>query len=173
MGSTGAGPAGRGVLGLPRYSRAESRGVLLVVGAALSGLAAELVMDVVGRWRPGDTGDYHFDWFPPIGLRNPGEGFVSSHVAVACGAVCVMARFFPDAARPLYLYALGCALTRMLAGAHFATDCFGAAVLAYVLVAGMFRLPFVVDVLEATGQRYSGARLRHAPSVAQGWGGRE
>jgi membrane-associated phospholipid phosphatase len=142
----------RSRVGLLAMPRPESRGVIILLCAGLGGLAAEILMVAVRRWRPGETGIYNF-WISSGDTNFPGFGFVSSHVGVAFGATFGIARLFPGTLLPLSVLATGCAVSRMLAGAHFATDCFGAAVVSYLVVNGLFRLPVIADALDASDAR--------------------
>jgi membrane-associated phospholipid phosphatase len=117
-----------------------ARGVLLIVAVALSGLAAETVLGTVMRQRPGDTGLYWFTWLNDGWDRGPGHGFPSSHTATAFGAAFILMRMHRGAGWVMIPAAAGCALSRMLAGAHFATDVMGGALLAYLVCAGVWRM---------------------------------
>jgi membrane-associated phospholipid phosphatase len=57
----------------------------------------------------------------------------SSHVLVAFAAATVLARLFPRAWGLWYLLAAGCAVTRVLAMAHFLSDTVVAALVGYVV----------------------------------------
>lgn len=128
----------RDALGLPVWPAPCTRGLLVVAGASMGGLAAEVVKAVVRRWRPGETGAYVFDWVADPAVKGPGLGLASSHAGVAFGAAFVMARLFPGTGTPLTLLAVGCCVTRLLSGAHFATDCYAAAVLSAAIVGWMW-----------------------------------
>jgi membrane-associated phospholipid phosphatase len=52
---------------------------------------------------------------------------------VAMGAAVVLARLFPRVWWMWYMIAIGCGVTRVLAGAHYASDVAVAAVFAYIL----------------------------------------
>jgi membrane-associated phospholipid phosphatase len=65
-------------------------------------------------------------------------GLPSSEAAVAFGAA-VMARLFPEARGLWYGIALGCALTRVAARAHFMSDVVLAALVVYVVMLILWR----------------------------------
>lgn len=109
------------------------RGLVLFLSAGLGGLAAEIVKGVVRRHRPGETGRYVFDWFVGPGYDGPGLGLASSHAGVAFGAAFMLMRLFPGTGPIVVLLAIGCAWTRLLAGAHFATDVVVAAMMSYAV----------------------------------------
>lgn len=112
---------------------AFSRGVSILLAPALSGLAAEVCKALIRRHRPHADGSYTYEWFTHLKAQGVGIGTVSSHAAVAFGAAFIIARVFPSAKWPLLALAAGCALTRLLAGAHYATDVYGAIILSYAV----------------------------------------
>lgn len=111
------------------------RGGALIAGAALAGAAAELLKLLIGRERPiGPDKEFQGYVFRPLfdGFRDGSNlGLPSSHAAVAFGAAFVLMRLFPGVWPAVLLAAGGCGLTRLLAGAHFASDVYLAAVVAY------------------------------------------
>jgi len=133
--------AAMALAGTPRVRRV---GVLTALGAALGGAAAELAKIVLSRQRPINNGvdDGAYVWGPPFELlydKHAGNhGLASSHAGVAFGALCLLTLAFPRAAPLFIALALACGLSRMLAGAHFATDVFVAAAMSYALSALLF-----------------------------------
>lgn len=109
------------------------RGTMVVLGAACSGLVAEIAKALIRRQRPGDDGALRFDW-AGRGAPGLGLGTVSSHVAVAFGGAFMLGLLVPAWRWPLFLLALGCAWSRVAAGAHFVSDCFAAALVSYAVV---------------------------------------
>lgn len=113
------------------------RGGLVALGAALGGGAAELLKVVLPRQRPINNGfeDGTYIWGTPFevfqGVGN--HGLASSHVGVAFGGAIVVAMLFPGSGWVAIPLALGCGLTRLLTGAHFATDVYIAAWMASVI----------------------------------------
>lgn len=107
------------------------RGGLLAIGAALGGGAAELLKVVLPRQRPINNGfeDGTYIWGTPFevfqGVGN--HGLASSHAGVAFGAAVVLARLFPGTGWIAVPLAVGCGITRLITGAHFATDVYVAA----------------------------------------------
>ena len=125
------------------------RGLLIALSAALGGGAAELVKITTHRLRPGETGEYLFAHFlsdltdPGADkLRQLGFGLASSHAGVAFGGAFMLIRLFPRTAPAAITLATGCALSRLLAGAHFATDVYVGAGMSYAVAAAIwhFRL---------------------------------
>lgn len=110
------------------------RGLLVVGSAAVGGLLAEVVKLLVRRERPGDTGEYIFRAWSDRPFSTSGLGMASSHVLVASAALAMLARLFPRTAPICYLLAIGCAYSRVAAGAHYLSDVTAALVLG-VLVA--------------------------------------
>lgn len=110
------------------------RGGLMVLVPTASGALAEVLKIVFRRLRPGETSpEYVFRSFSDNFWSNKGLGMPSSHMMVAMGAAVVLARLFPRVWWMWYLIAIGCGVTRVLAGAHYASDVVAAAVFAYIL----------------------------------------
>lgn len=106
-------------------------GAAIALAAFGGGLGAEVMKVVVMRQRPGDDGLYWFSWMNEGFAKGPGHGMPSSHAAVAFGAAFLIARQWPKAGWIAIPLALGCGATRMLAGAHYATDVYVAAILGW------------------------------------------
>lgn len=106
-------------------------GLMLILSSGLAGALAELAKLTIRRERPGIDGLYRFDW-PATGAP---LGTISSHAAVAFGAAFLLARAVPGSGWIAIPLACGCGLTRILSGAHFTTDVFGAAILGYAVAA--------------------------------------
>ncbi len=100
-----------------------TRGVLLILAAGSAGIVAELLKLLLRRERPSDV--FNAYTFRPWGVdtwSTSGLGLPSSHVAVAGGALVMLCLLYKRAAPVFLLGALGCAFTRVLAGAHFVSD---------------------------------------------------
>jgi membrane-associated phospholipid phosphatase len=117
----------------------RSRGGLIIAGAALGGVAAELLKLALRRLRPGELGEYLFRPFTERPLYTGGLGLPSSHALVAFGAAAVLSRAFPRAAVIWWGLAWGCAFTRVAAGAHFSSDVVVAAVVGWGVGALVWR----------------------------------
>ena len=121
------------------------RGSLIFLAAVLSGLAAEILKLVVVRERPVDGSEIQNDgWYtfrPPFsGFADGGNlGFPSSHTAVAFGGLCMLALLFPRAKYLFVAVAIGTGITRMLTGAHFATDVLGGAICGWLIAGRLAR----------------------------------
>lgn len=116
------------------------RAALLFWGPALAGGVAELIKLAVRRERPGFAdGEYVFRDFAERTWSTSGLGFPTSHGMVAFGGAAVLARLFPGTAPVAYAMAAGCALTRVLAGAHFASDAVGGAIFGWAIGAFLWR----------------------------------
>lgn len=130
-----------------------SRSVFVVLGAALSGLAAEAVKLASRRERPPEEGwaglftsgemsaaaGYTFDWPTAQPFSSSGIGFVSSHTAVAFGAALALGLLHPRYRTVLLMLAAGCALQRVAARAHFLSDVAGALLVALAVTAMLWR----------------------------------
>jgi membrane-associated phospholipid phosphatase len=102
----------------------RSAGVWRVLAApVLAGGVAELLKLLVRRERPGlHEGTYVFRGFAERPFDTHDIGFPSSHAVVAFAGAAVLSRVYPRAGAVAYALALGCAATRVLAQAHFASD---------------------------------------------------
>ncbi len=126
--------------GAPDRSRATASslvraGLAVIASALVSGLVAEIVKRVVGRLRPGADGGYHFKPFLSAFADGANLGLPSSHAAVAFGGAFALCRLFPAPGWLAAVLAAGCGLSRLLSGAHFATDVLAAAAIGYASAA--------------------------------------
>lgn len=113
-----------------RRPMAKRRAWLLVCSAGVGGLVAEAMKLVLRRERPqSHDGAYGFRAFGDHTWSTAGLALPSSHVLVAFGGAAMLARLYPRARWVGYTLAAGCAVTRVLARAHFVSD--------VVLAAGM------------------------------------
>lgn len=114
------------------------RAIPTLLAPLLAGAAAELLKLIFTRERPVSDaiiqdGGYHFR-FPFSGFIDGSNlGLPSSHTAVAFGGACMLAFFLPKARILLILLALGCGYSRMITGAHFASDVFLGALVGYAI----------------------------------------
>jgi membrane-associated phospholipid phosphatase len=108
------------------------RAIFLILCPVFAGGVAEALKPIVGRFKPETTDG----WFVFAGLRErltawSDLGMASSHAAVAFGAAFALSYIVPRGA-PLFIAgAVGCAMTRLLAGAHFLSDVYVAILIAY------------------------------------------
>ncbi len=120
------------------YDRHRHRGTAVLFSAGLAGLIAETVKLIVARERPMidgvlQDGGYRFRGiFSGFYATGKNLGFPSSHTAVAFGGCFMLAYFFRELRFWLVLLSLGCGVTRMLMGAHYASDVFGGALAGWV-----------------------------------------
>ena len=113
-----------------------ARGGLLLGAVSVAGLVGEVVKLAVRRRRPGPLdASYTFRPWSDQPLYSGGLGMPSSHAIVAFAAAALLSRLFPRARAVFYLMAVGCAVTRVQARAHFLSDVVVAAVLAWITVA--------------------------------------
>lgn len=105
---------------------------LVAIAPAVAGLLAELLKLSIRRERPNlHDGEYVYRAFGERTFDSHDLGFPSSHVAVAFGGAAIVARQYPRAGRIAYLLALGCALGRLSAQAHFLSDVVGGALVGW------------------------------------------
>lgn len=118
----------------------------ILLSAAAAGLVAELLKAIVGRERPiTNDGINVFKPFLHGFVDSSNLAFPSSHVAVAFGAAWMASLFYPRGRWLFLALAVGCALSRLAAKAHWLSDCYAAAVLAYLIYRALrpFALPLV------------------------------
>ncbi len=113
------------------------RGALVMLSVLCTALAAELLKLIVRRERPHEAFEdgsfFVFRSFFDSTLSSSGIGMPSSHAAVAFGGAFMLARVAPASRPVVVLWALGCAATRVLSGAHYLSDTVASAVLGYAL----------------------------------------
>jgi len=96
------------------------RGAPLAAAPTAAGIIGELLKILVRRMRPPDVGNaYAFRAWSDHPFSSRGFGFPSSHAVVAFGAAAILARLFPRAKCVWYAAATGCAVSRLLAHAHY------------------------------------------------------
>jgi membrane-associated phospholipid phosphatase len=117
----------------------RARSGMILLGAGLSGLVAELLKLIIRRGRPGEFGEYVFRPFAERTFSTGGLGMPSSHALVAFGAAAILSRIFPRAWPVWWFLAWGCAFTRVMAGAHFFSDVVAAAVIGWAMGALVWR----------------------------------
>lgn len=106
-----------------RELRGAGRVWLLLAAPTLGGGVGELLKMLFRRERPGlHDGEWVFRAFTDQPFATKDLGLPSSHVVVAFAGAAVLARLFPRAAPVVYLLAAGCAMSRVLARAHFVSD---------------------------------------------------
>lgn len=120
-------------------TRDTRRGVLLALVPTAGGLLAEVLKIVLRRERPGlHDGAYFFRPFTDQLWQTKAIGLPSSHALVAFSGAWLLCRFYPRGWPVWLLFAVGCAVSRVQAQAHFLSDVTVAAVAAYLLVAWMW-----------------------------------
>ncbi|MGH7469575.1 MAG: phosphatase PAP2 family protein [Longimicrobiales bacterium] len=116
------------------------RPLMLALSPALAGLAAELLKLLLRRERPNaHDGLYYFRPFTERTFSTGGLALPSSHAVVAFGAAAILSRLFPRARTIWWALAWGCGLTRVAAGAHFVSDVVVAAIVGWLVGAGVWK----------------------------------
>ena len=119
---------------------ARRRAWLLFWTPAVGGAVAELMKIVIRRERPAlHDGLYGFRPWDERTWSGAGLSFPSSHTMVAFAGAAMLARCFPRARWVGYALAAGCALTRVLARAHFVSDVVLAAGLGWIVAWALAR----------------------------------
>jgi membrane-associated phospholipid phosphatase len=131
------------------HDRTITRAAYLAASVSAAGILGEMLKIVVRRDRPGVAdGAYAFRAWSDHPFSSSGFGMPSSHAIIAFSGATALAALFPRATPIWYALAIGCAITRLLAGAHFLSD----------VLAGA--------ILGATVALALRARLRRAPTPA-------
>lgn len=124
-----------------REPETSGRAWLLLAAPVLGGGVGELLKMLLRRERPGPhNGEWVFRAFTDRPFETKDLGLPSSHVVVAFAGAAVLARLFPRAAPVVYLLAAGCALSRVLARAHFVSDSVTGALAGWAVGALVWRL---------------------------------
>ena len=131
-------------LALALHDRASSgwwrRAVLLAAAPTAAGIASELLKITVRRMRPPEIGHgYAFRAWSDHPFSSKGFGFPSGHAVVAFGAAAILAHFFPRARVLWYAAAVGCAISRLLAHAHYLSDVVASACISMGIAALLLR----------------------------------
>lgn len=108
---------------VPARPHPRRRASLLVAAPAIAGALAEVLKIVIRRERPAlHDGLHAFRPWSDRPFGGAGLSLPSSHAAVAFGGAAMLAILFPRARWVGWTLAVGCALSRMMAHAHFASD---------------------------------------------------
>lgn len=114
---------------LRQSRRVWFRGVMLFTSVTLAGIAAELIKLLIRRERPRENVDpgYFFRSFLEEPLNSSPLGMPSSHATIAFAGAFILSRLYPRATVVWFLFPLGCGYGRLMGGAHFLSDIYGAA----------------------------------------------
>jgi len=116
------------------------RAMLLAAAPTAAGIVGELLKILVRRMRPPDVGSaYAFRAYGDHPFSSRGIGFPSSHAVVAFGAAAILSHLFPRARYVWYAAAIGCAVSRLLAHAHYLSDVVAGAFIGIAIAALIWR----------------------------------
>ncbi|HTY06865.1 MAG TPA: phosphatase PAP2 family protein [Gemmatimonadales bacterium] len=117
----------------PGWRGALRRGSLLLAAPVVAGLAAEVAKMLVRRLRPNLTDGLHvFRSWSDRPFATKDLGLPSSHAVVAFAAAAMLSRLLPWGTALWYALASACAVTRVLAQAHFLSDVIAGALVGYL-----------------------------------------
>lgn len=122
------------------------KSAFLLLSPILSGACAELLKLTLRRERPSQLETYVFRTFTDRPWSSSGLGLPSSHAAVAFGGSMALIVLFPRLRWPALVMAVGCALTRVISGAHYPTDIYLGALVGSVtgmLLAHWLKIPIL------------------------------
>jgi membrane-associated phospholipid phosphatase len=121
------------------HQHARRRALLIVCAPMLAGIAAELLKLLLRRERPvAHEGEYFFRAFSERTFSTGGLALPSSHTMVAFGGAAMLAHMYPRTRWVWWSLAAGCALSRVLARAHFLSDVVVGAVAALATTAWLW-----------------------------------
>ena len=120
------------------HDRSRHRGLSIFYATISAGIIAELLKMTFARERPVhegviQKGFYHFRGLFSGFSDATNLGFPSSHAAVAFAGCLTLAAFIPNTKRFLLFLAIGCAITRLLTGAHFTSDVYLGAIVGWLV----------------------------------------
>jgi membrane-associated phospholipid phosphatase len=105
------------------FQHARRRAFLIAASPLASGAAAEILKLLLRRERPAThDGEYVFRAFSERTFSTGGLALPSSHTMVAFGGAAMLAYMYPRTRWLWFTLAAGCALSRVLARAHFLSD---------------------------------------------------
>ncbi len=145
------------------------RALYLLATLAVSGLAAQIIKQIVGRGRPkllDELGPFSFDAFS---LRSTYASFPSGHATTAFAAAVALAYFLPRWRVALLLLAAAIAVSRVMVGAHYPSDVIAGAflgTLSAMFVARAFARRGIAFVWLDRGLRARGRGLAAAAARA-------
>lgn len=106
-----------------KHGKGGRRAAFLAGSITLAGILGELLKLIVRRERPGThDGAYGFRAFSDHLFSSRNFGMPSSHAVIAFSGAAALSILFPEATGVWYALAIGCGITRILAGAHFLSD---------------------------------------------------
>lgn len=136
------------------------RGGFIMGSVLIGGVVSELMKLVIGRERPitGDVyqGAYVFKPFGQAFVDGGNLGMPSSHTAVAFAGAGAMSLLFPGVRPLVLLLACGCALTRLMSGAHWLSDVYIGVVVGLVSAAWLWSRVHEGPALDGTIVRTRG-----------------
>src|SRR5579862_9159540 len=110
------------------------RALFLAGSITIAGIIGEVLKLIIRRERPGTlNGVYAFRAFSDHPFSSRNFGMPSSHAVIAFSGAAALSALFPEATCVWYALAIGCGVTRVLAGAHFVSDVYVGAVLGIVV----------------------------------------
>lgn len=125
--------------GLFRYVRPDAvravRSLFLFAAVAVSGLAADVVKGIAGRFRPAMLFEHDLYGFDFFHWKHAMTSFPSGHTATAFSLAAAVALMWPRWRIPAFGFALLVALSRIAITAHYVSDTLGGALIGVATVA--------------------------------------
>lgn len=101
---------------------AANRALFLFSAVALSGLMTDLIKPLVGRLRPKLLFEAGLSGFEPFRIGYEYNSFPSGHATTVFALAAAFSLFFPRWRLPLFSFAVVVGLSRIIVGAHYASD---------------------------------------------------
>lgn len=142
-----------------QHGKGIRRAAILAGSVTAAGIIGEFLKLIVRRERPGTLhGAYVFRPFSDHPFSSRNFGMPSSHAVIAFSGAAALSALFPEATCVWYALAIGCGITRVLAGAHFVSDVYVGAVVG-ILVAMVINNRYRASVLTSapTDRQTSGS----------------
>ena len=105
-----------------RRQIAANRALFLFSAVALSGLITDLIKPLVGRLRPKLLFEAGLYGFEPFRIGYEYNSFPSGHATTVFALAAALSLFFPRWRVPFFSFAVVIGLSRIIVGAHYASD---------------------------------------------------
>ncbi len=106
--------------------------LFIFLNILLSGIVTQILKHVIGRPRPVLFNGFEQKFLSIISFDSKWHSFPSGHTATIFAFIFCMALLFPKIKNILITFAIIIASTRVIVGAHFISDIFGGALVAYL-----------------------------------------
>ena len=120
------------------WTGAKRRGLWVALAPFSAALISEMLKFLIRRHRPPLLkpwdGNYLWRAWSDDPFSTGGLGMPSGHAVVAFAGALLLCRIYPRATPVWLAFALGCAVNRVMLRAHFVSDVWASAALAFIVV---------------------------------------